>query len=368
MRKETIMKLNFLILLIITLSVYYGCSRDVVTNSGSNTYEGVFVLYEGDFNVPGSGDYSFINSNNDSVSNSVFQNSNSGANLGLTPDGLIIYNNLELFVSSQGSYGGSGRMFRISSRTNKLIDTVTFGTNPYSLVYTTGRIYATNIAGNTVTKLDLDLNVLSTLNTGPNPSEITTAGNYVYVSKASYTTQNTFTVLDIRNDNAILQIPFPSTPISSATINGKVYVSAYRNKTIYIMNYEDTLNPNIINDSIVLPPQVFTRPACTFIVTADNNTLYAAGADTFAFGYYSGRTVYKIDIPSKTVSQFVDLQGLTGDDIYGMDYDKEKKFLYIASTNGGSTNGLVLKFDPNGVLVKTYQVGGKYPRRFAFAY
>lgn len=316
--------------------------------------------------MPGSGDYSFISTKNDSVANNVFQNSNNGANLGLLPDGMIIYTNLELFVSSQGSYGGSGKMFRINSRTNKLTDNVTFGTNPYSFTYTTGRLYATNIAGSTVTKLDLDLNVLSTITVGPNPSEITNAGNYVYVSKASYTTQNTFTVLDIRNDNAIIQIPFTSTPVSSAAINGKVYVSTYTNKTIYIMNYTDTLNPNVVNDSIVLSPQVFTRPASTLIVAADFNTLYVVGADTGAFGYNVGKTVYKIDIPSKSVTQFVDLTG--SDDIYGFDYDKEREYLYIANTKGGLTNGQVIKYDQQGVLVKTYEIGGKFPRRFAFAY
>lgn len=351
---------------VILSAIFYSCSRDEIINTPSNTYEGVFVLYEGEFNIPGSGDYSFISARNDSVTNNVFQNSNNGANLGLIPDGMIIYTNLELFVTSQGSYGGAGKMFRINSRTNKLTDTVTFGNNPYSLVHTSGRIYATNIAGNTVTKLDLDLNILSTIQVGSNPSEITTAGNYVYVSKASYTIQNTFTVLDIRNDNAILQIPFPSTPVSSAVINGKVYVSTYTNKKIYIMNYEDTVNPNIVNDSITLPTSVFTRAACTHIVAADFSTLYVVGADTGAWGYNVGKTVYKVDIPSKSVTQIIVLTG--SDDIYGIDYDREKNFIYIANSKGGLTNGNVFKYNQNGVLVKTYEIGGKFPRRFAFAY
>jgi hypothetical protein len=356
---------NFLIPLIITSAVFYSCSREEITNTPIDTYAGVFVLYEGDFNTPGSGDYSFISSKNDSVSNNVYQNSNNGANLGLLPDGMIIYTNLELFVSSQGSYGSAGKMFRINSRTNKLTDTVTFGTNPYSLCYTTGRIYATNIAGNTVTKLDLDLNVLSTITVGNNPSEITTAGNYVYVSKASYTTQNTFSIIDIGN-NSVTQIPFSSTPVSSAVINGKVYVSTYTNKVIYVMNYIDTLNPNIVNDSITLPPSVFTRDASTFIVAADFSTLYVVGADTGAWGFNIGKTVYKIDIPSKTVTQLIDLAG--SDDIYGIDYDRDRKYLYIANSRGGLSNGNVLKYDSQGVLVKTYEIGGKFPRRFAFAY
>lgn len=111
-----IVKISFFIAFALSVS---GCARDSFTPSNP-TIKGVFVLCEGDFGTPG--DYSFINTDKDSVANNIFSNSNGGANLGLIPDFIYLYAPV-IYITSQGGYGGTGKMFKIDYNTNQLLET-----------------------------------------------------------------------------------------------------------------------------------------------------------------------------------------------------------------------------------------------------
>jgi hypothetical protein len=349
-------KKDFLFLGIFIFSVLLiSCSRDEVTNSPVSNTQGILVLYEGGL-TPGSGDYAFINTNNDSVYNDVYRNSNNNANLGLFPDGMYLYGQY-LYVTSQGNYGGAGKMFKIGSTDNKLLDTLTFGTNPYDIELSEGDFWVTNIGGSTVTRIDGNLNVLSTIQVGANPTKIVNSLNHLYVAKASYTSEYSVAVID-NISNSVSKIFFNSAPVSVASTYKGVYVSAYTDKKLYLI---DTLQFNSVVDSISCA--VILNDAVGEITAGENNFIYVVGTDTSLFGN-TGKTVYKVDITTKSVTEFINDQQIM--DIYGVAYNPVKRQIVIADSRSGSQPGQVRVYDKNGSLVRMYQLTGYYPRKFAF--
>ena len=161
-----------------------GCSdENVVTNNPVTTTKGIFVLYEGSFGQPTSYDYAFINSDSNTVSTNVFQNSNSGSTLNAVPDGMQLVNG-KLYIVSQGNFGLAGTIYKIDAGSNQLLASKNFGTNPYSVTSEFGgNLFVTNSASDYVTELDVNLNIVKdSIRVGSNPSEIVKYGDYLYVA------------------------------------------------------------------------------------------------------------------------------------------------------------------------------------------
>lgn len=346
----------FLVFGIVVLSaLFLNCSRDEIMNSPVSSTQGILVLYEGGI-TPGSGDYAFINTNIDSVFNDVYRNSNNNANLGLFPDGMYLYGQY-LYVTSQGNYGGHGRMFKIGSADNKLLDTLTFGTNPYDIELSQGDFWVTNIGGSTVTRIDGNLNVIATIQVGANPTIIVSSLNHLYVAKASFTSEYSVAVIN-KFDNSVRKVYFDSAPVSVAPTYKGVYVSAYTYKKLYLI---DTLQFNTVVDSIICGS--VSNDAVGEITAGEYNFLYVVGTDTSLFGN-TGKTVYKADITAKSVTEFINDNQII--DIYGIAYNPVRGQIVLADSRSGSEPGQVRIYDKNGLLVRTYQLTGYFPRKFAF--
>jgi hypothetical protein len=340
--------------------IYIGCSRDSIVNTQVVTAQGVFVLYEGSFSA-GSGDYSFIDLSNDNVTSNVFQNSNSGAVLPLFPDGLNLFVNKNLYIVCQGNYGGHGKMFKIDGTTNKLLDTSAgFGTNPYDLAYAynnNNSFYITNISGSTVTQIDTALNVTTpSIEVGPNPSDLIFAQTNMYVAKTSYTTENSLAIINTLSNN-VTKAYFAAPPVSVANNTGGIYVSTYTKKTLYVL---DSIFITQIDDSVVIPSNY---AAIGDVIAGDPRSLFVVGLDVVSM-VDVGKEVWKYDIFNKTTTRIIPNQ--SGQSIYGISYEPYSKLIYIADSKGGVSNGEVRVYDTDGTLKKTYEIGGKYPRRFAF--
>jgi hypothetical protein len=352
-------KKHFLTFSLIFLAfIIFNCSRDDMVNTPVSTTRGILVLCEGGF-TPGSGDYAFINTVNDSVFNDVFKNSNNNANLGLFTDGMLLYGQ-SLYVTSQGSFGGPGRMFRIRTADNKLLDTVSFGVNPYDFELSQGYFWVTNIGGSTVTKIDGNLNVINpSISVGSKPTKIIPAMNYIYVAKASYTSENSIAIINVFNDN-VTKVFFNAPPVSVAFNTGGVFVSAYTDKMIYKL---DTLVFNNVVDSISMTS--ISNAAVGEIIAGNYRTLYAVGLDTSFYGNI-GKAVYKVDIFDKSVSPVINDQSIA--DIFGIAYDAVNNQIVIADSKSGASPGQVRVYGADGTLRKTYQLTGYFPRKFAFKY
>jgi len=359
---KIMLKKNLLyILFILTFFYIIGCSQDTVTNTPVITSQGVLVLCEGGFSTPG--DYSFINTKNDSVNNNVFANSNSGATLGLIPDGMAL--SLQyLYICVQGTYGGPGKMYRLTQSDNKLVNTsIDFGTNPYDIVLANNYFYVTNLAGSTVTKIDQNLNIVRAgIRVQRNPSQIITALRSIYVAQQSYYYGDSLAVINFFND-AVTYTVLPGTPVSVAFNEGVVFVSSYGHKKIYSL---DTTITNKILDSI---PVNVPLNAIGDIVAGDYNTLYIVGIDDTTYGGYIGKKVYRLNLDTKQIDNSFLIQMTGNDDIYGIAYEGSvNKLLYIGNSRGGALNGEVKVYTTTGTLLKTYTLGEKYPHKFVFKY
>lgn len=354
--------LQALIMTALFSMVYFsGCSSDIITNTPVVTAKGIFVLYEGSFGQQTSYDYGFINPSNGSVQSNVYQNSNSGALMNSFPDGILISGN-EIYITAQGSFAAQGTIYKINSTNNQLISSANFGKNPYSFAMDNGKIFVTNTSSDYVSVLDVNFNVLDSVSVGLNPADIVQNSGKIYVTKQSYTSENSLAVINETN-NQVSKVFFNSPPISVASISSNIYVSAYAIKKIYILN---NAFPPVLTDSIsVQIPEV----AIGSVVAGDSHSLYVLGVPDTAFAYSTGKSVYKIDLATKTIVSGFSIQFTGMYDAYGITYEPNENKIYIANSKGGSVNGEVRVYDVNGTLLNTYSdIGGKFPKRIAFKY
>ncbi len=346
------------ILLILSLPLvltFAACNNDNYSTTPGPTNKGAYILCESI--PPAAGDYSLINLETDSVSNNLFQNSNPGMTLGVRPEGLLMYQNLELYIVTQGSPGTNGKMYHLYAQSTRILDTVTFGSNPYNFTIVLGKIYCTNISSDFVTKLDLNLNIITnSIQVGPNPADITFGHYFVYVAKSANTTENSLAIIDAYHSDQVTKAFFNAPPVSAAANYDNVFISGFTDKKIYRM---DTLVSNKVIDTLYINT---SYDAVGQIAAGDLRTMYfvlMSGSD--------GKAIYKFDILTKTVSPVI-TEDPSLINIYGFGYEPETRTLFILDSKDGSQNGQVRKYDDSGQLIKIYDIGGKFPRRIAFRY
>lgn len=357
-------KLTILLLVSISLfalSQFNGCSEEDNPLTPVTTTNGVFVLYEGVFGQAATYDYGFINISNDSISANVFQNSNGGANLNAFPNGMVLSGE-ELFITAQGSFGQPGSIYKINSTTNQLISSQpSIGTNPYNLVVLgNNHIYFTNTGSDYVKMVDRNFNtIVDSILVGFNPSDLIVAENNIFVCKQSYAFEKSLAIIQLTLPHQVSKIFFQGPPVSIALNSGKVYVSTYGYKKLFAV---DASTAQIV-DSINMP---VTQAGIGYLVSGISGVMYVLGTDT-AFQYNLGKSIYKVDLVTGTIDPAFTINFTGVDDIYGIDYDDVENKIYVANSKGGTVNGEVRVYSTSGVLLKTYpDIGGKFPRRFAF--
>lgn len=360
--KKLTMAFLFVFVSLLVFTSFNGCGDESLPLIPVATKKGVFVLYEGSFGQPASYDYAFINTDSNTVNTNVYQNSNSGANLNSTPDGLLLYGE-NLFVVSQGTYGQSGTIYKINSTNNQLISSKNFGTNPYSIASEFGgNLYITNSASDYVTALDINLNIIAdSIRVGNNPSDIVQYGDYLYVAKQSYTTENSVAIIN-KTNYQVSKFFFNTPPVSVETDDNRIYVSTYSGKTIYSIMWQN----NTIVDSMTMN---ITEPAIGTLMLMHESVIFVLGVSDTSFSSNIGKRIYKVNIATKTIDPSFNIIYTGSDDIYGMVYNYIEQKLYVANSKSGSANGEVKVYDNSGNLVNTYSdIGGKFPKRMAVKY
>lgn len=361
--KKLTMAFLFVFASLLVFTSFNGCGdEDVVTNNPVTTTKGVFVLYEGSFGQPTSYDYAFINTDSNTVNANVYQNSNSGANLNAVPDGMQLVDG-KLYIVCQGNFGLAGTIYKIDASTNQLISSKNFGTNPYSITSEFGgNLFVTNTASDYVTELDVNLNIIAdSIRVGSNPSEIVQYGDYLYVAKQSYTTENSLAIINSTNYQ-VSKIFFNTPPVCVETGENRVYISTYSGKKIYSIIQQN----NTIGDSMDVN---ITEPAIGTIVTIDSHMLLVLGVADTSFGSNVGKRVYKVDVQTRLVDPSFNIQFSGSDDVYGISFDRINQKIYIANSKSGTANGEVRVYDLNGNLLSTFaDIGGKFPKKIAFKY
>ncbi len=357
--KKLISVFSFLIVSIFALTQFNGCSDEIITTTPVTSTKGVFVLYEGTFGQPTSYDYAFIDTGLDTVFSNVYQNSNNGAALNSFPDGMQLQGN-DLYICAQGSFGQPGSIYKINATTNQLISSqASFGRNPYSLVIAGGKIYVTNTGSDFVKVVDMNLNsIVDSISVGSSPADIIYAAGNIFVGKQTYTFENSLAV--INSSNVVSKIFLPAVPVSIASNSGKVYVSSFGYKKLFVVDAAT----GQLTDSINMP---ITQQGIGYIASGSANTMYVLGTDT-AFQYIQGVSIYKVDLVSKTIDPSFTVSVTGNDVIYEIDYDAVENKIYTGIAKN-SANSEVRVYSTSGALLKTYSdIGGKFPARFAFKY
>lgn len=353
----------FCFILVFTSSIFIGCGdEDVILNNNVITANGVFILYEGVFGQSNSYDYGFIDLNTGNVNSNIYRSVN-GNNLNAFPDGMVLHLNSDLYICSQGNYSGPGSIYKINSTNNQLISSrVSFGRNPYNFVIHNNRIYVSNIAGDFITVMNLDFSsVNDSLAVGSNPSDIIYALDNIYISKASYTTENSVAVINTIT-NSVSKVYFTAPPVSVANNIGGIYVSTYSNKKLYVL---DSSSAQVI-DSIAL---TINEPAIGTIIAGSPRTLYILGVSDTSFAGNIGKKVYKYDILNRSVDPNFNVEFTGNNDVYGITYEPFERRIYISNSKSGQQNAELLVYDENGALLRTYpDVGGKLSKRIAIKY
>jgi YVTN family beta-propeller protein len=311
----------------------------------------VYVLSEGGFSA-GSSDISML----DIINNSYSQGIISPGNLGLYPDGIILYDNY-LYIAEQGSYGGSGKIYKADT-TGLIVSSAEAGTNPYSIAIANSKIYITNGPAGNVSVHNLnDLSFIKNITVGAYPQEILAVNNKIFVANTSIymgAEDSTVSVIDTDTDTEITKIIVKKDPASLAVSNegnlligcpgdgdnGKIF-------TIDLASYN-------ITDTISLPVYGFGKDLCI-----DKNN-----SDLFFIAYTND--IVKYDAENSSITKLVS-SVYPANYYYGYNYEYTTGKHYVLDAKTFAVSGSLSIYNNEGTAEANYETGIA-PRRVLFKY
>ena len=336
----------FVLALIFSLS---SCTRDAIIIPEPPVIlstNGAYILSEGRFTL-GSSKLSYYSISSNTFYESIF----SPGNLGLYPDGLIIFNN-NLYITEQGNFGSAGRIYKCDT-VGAVLTSQVVGTNPYSLTIANNKIYVTNGPARNVSVLDLNsLSLITTINVGVYPQEILALGNKVFVCNTSLyggAQDSTVSVIDVSTDQVAATITVQKDPSSLAVTNDNNLIVGCPGQ----FGYAYIIDPNSYNkidsflsiDGMGKDIAVDTESDDIFFISNSNNII--------SINLVSRVSAVVINKPSGT-SFF-----------YGYNYDYINKKHYVCDAKNFTTNGSLYIYNESGALENTYTTGVS-PRRVVF--
>ncbi len=339
-------------LLIFAVICFQGCSNNPVTTPVTIlSTKGAYILSEGSTSSGTSG-LSFYSTAKDSFYQSIFSN----GILGLFPDGIVLNGN-SLYITEQGNFGSHGLLHKLDTSGKQLTQSNPFGTNPYSLTISNGKVYVTNGPASSVTVLDINsLSVIKSISVGVYPQEIISIGNKVFAGNKSAfggASDSTISVIDASRDSVIAIITVKKDPSALALTNdGKLLVGCPGPANII---YKIDAASYTKLDSIVLSSQGFVSDIS---VDANSTNIYFIGGLNF-----SGDKIVMIDLTSKTVQTIITAN--PGSAFYGYGFDSDNKKHYVLDAKNFTVNGSLYIYDINNSLQKTFTTAIA-PRRVIF--
>ncbi|HCA43913.1 MAG TPA: hypothetical protein DEP28_11750 [Bacteroidetes bacterium] len=332
---------NTLFIFFIALFLFSG-----VKNSESQISK-AYVLCEGGFSANSSrlGMYNILSNN---YNGNIF----SPGNLGLYPDGLIYFQN-HLYLLEQGGFGGQGKIYKLDSNGLVLMSR-SFGTNPYSLTASNGKIYTTNGSSSKVIVLDINnFNTIKEITAGVYPQEIVSVSNRVIVANNSLfmgDQDSSVTVINSVNDSAIARIFFRTEVNSLAISNdGKVLVGCsgdqgkiYKFDPVTFQKLDSFQLSSGFEDDIAV----------------DKNS-----NDVYYINYFNG--ISRLNTITRQVTNIINNPDPANVYFYGYNYDYSMNKHYVADAKSFVVNGALRIYNSSGVQENSF-VTGIAPRRIVF--
>ena len=311
----------------------------------------VYVLSEGGFS-PNTSRLSLLDLQSNQFSQSIF----SPGNIGLYPDGLILFDN-HLFLTEQGNFGGSGKIYKLDTLGN-VLNSAVVGTNPYSLTISNDKIYVTNGPASNVSVLNLnDLTFIKNISVGVYPQEIISFDGKIFVANNSLfggNADSTVSVIDPSTDSVIATITVKKDPSSFAISNDNQLLIGCpgdaNNGKIFKVNPQ---NYHII-DTFSVPVYGFGKDIC---VDKNSNDLY--------FISYSNDIV-KFNLDNRQ-SELVLSSVYPNNFYYGYNFDYTTKRHFVADAKSFTVEGSLIILDSTYNQTDIYATGIA-PRRILFKY
>ncbi len=311
----------------------------------------VYILSEGGFS-PNTSSLSMLDLSTNQFNPNIF----SGANLGLYPNGIILHNNF-LYLTEQGNFGSSGKIYRLDTLGN-VLNSAVVGTNPYSLAISNNKIYITNGPISKVTVLNLsDFSFIKNINVGVYPQEIIEFGGRVFVANNSLfggSQDSTVSVIDPVADSVIATIVVKKDPSSFAISNDNhLLVGCPGNQNIGRIF---KINPQTLQivDSYNIPNFGFSKD---IFVDKNNNDIYFIS---------SNNDIVKFNLVNRQATVVIS-SVFPNNFYYGYAYDYVNSRHYVLDAKNFTVNGNLFIYSNTGVLLNTYQTSIA-PRRVLFKY
>jgi len=349
--------------LIATVAFFSACNPSddpTPTVTGS-----VIISNEGSF-TQGNGSISLFNPIDNIFSNGAFEQAN-GFPIGSMNS--IFVENDRVFMLVQTS-GAANDKVEIASVTDFKTQASIQGTGEnkvtvprYALVLN-NKLYLTNWGNYDanfnspnpfILVVDLSSNeIIKRIDLGGRPEFLLEVNNEIWIGQSQ---SNTIAILDPTTDALKSEsITVPNRPKQmQIDANGKVWVSCTgENKLVRIdptsRNVEVTIDVNVENQS--LRDNLAINPA--------KNTLYIITGESFPSNV---RNVFSVPIDSEagtTINSFISQES-----IYGMGVDPNDGTVYLGITPDFSSNGTVIRYNPEGQQIDSY-AAGIAPKIFVF--
>lgn len=311
----------------------------------------VYVLSEGGFSS-GSSMLSMLDIKSNVFNSSIF---NPG-NIGLYPDGLVLYEN-NIFLTEQGNYGSSGKIYKLDTLGN-VINSAVVGKNPYSLTISNNKVYITNGPASNVSVLNLnDFSFIKNISVGVYPQEILSFNNKVFVANNSLyagDSDSTVTVIDAFTDSVVYTITVKKDPSSLAISNDNYLLIGcpgdQDNGKIF------KVNPNNfqIVDTFTIPTYGFGKD-----IAVDKNS-----SKIYFISYINDIVEY--DIETGKSSQVLS-SVYPNNYYYGYNFDYINKQHYVLDAKSFTVNGTISVLDSAKNLLQSFQTSIA-PRRVLLKY
>jgi YVTN family beta-propeller protein len=325
------------------------CKKDEEDNTGKYS-KGVFVTNEGPFQT-GTGTVSFINRDNNTIENDVFEAINN------RPLGNIVqsatYHNGKIYVV----VNNADKIEIVDADDFKEVGVINGLKLPrFILPVSSNKAYVsqwgTGGLQGEIKVIDLNSNTITkTIATGKGAEALLKKDNFVYVTNGGgLDNNNTVTVIDINTDAVVATLTVGDNPNSiQLGANGNLYVlcsgkwksdfSALETKgALYVISSNTQAGVTGYNFN-----SDFSQPT-DLVINPSGNKLY----------YNYDGAVYTQDISASVLQ----LNALVNRNFYSLGYDPTTNYLYAGDAGNFTSSGKVLRYNSTtGAVVDSFDAG-----------
>lgn len=341
----------FTLFAIVSILTFSSCDQEDDAPLGVYEQDAILITNEGLFNTS-NGSISFYNRSTGSVENNIFQKANDRI-LGDVAQHTSVHNNKAYLVVNN-----SNKIEVVNANTFKGLGVINGLALPrYFEALDDNKGYVTewvSFAGNgRVAVVDLaTLTVTKTIEVGALPEQLLISGNKLYVINSA---GNTVSVINTTTDVVEANITVTNKPNSLVLDrNNNLWVLSGGTK---VYNSDWTAIDEAASEAGALAKINITNNTVTNTIVFGNKAsspskLTLNGDKSNLYYSYQGK-IYELNINATSLNS----TALINRDVYGLGVDPVTGQIYAGKAGDFRSDGWVVRFQPNGTKVDSFQVG-----------